>query len=71
MLQELNLPFDTTKVPVEELAAFFEHMPAGAYPHLTEFTLGHVLQPGYAYVQEFMFGLDLVLEGLERRRART
>lgn len=67
-LQELNLPFDTTKVPVEELAAFLQHMPTGEYPHLTEFALGHVLQPGYAYANEFMFGLDLILDGLERIR---
>ncbi|HEY9897966.1 MAG TPA: TetR/AcrR family transcriptional regulator [Pantanalinema sp.] len=70
-LQELSLPFDTTKVPEAELAAFFDHMPAGAYPHLTEFALGHVLQPGYAYANEFMFGLDLILDGLERSREKA
>lgn len=68
VLQELNLPFDTTKVPVEELKTFFQHMPPGAYPHLTEFALGHVMQPGYAYANEFMFGFDLILDGLERLR---
>lgn len=67
-LQELSLPFDTTKVPVEEMAAFFQHMPAGEYPHLTEFAMGHVLRPGYAYANEFLFGFDLILDGLERLR---
>lgn len=70
-LQELSLPFDTTKVPVEELAAFFQHMPEGAYPHLTEFALGHVMQPGYAYANEFLYGLDLILDGLERSREQA
>jgi hypothetical protein len=38
------------------------------YPHLTQFTVEHVLQPGYDYGSEFEFGLDLVLDGLERAR---
>jgi Tetracyclin repressor-like, C-terminal domain len=37
-------------------------------PHLTELTVQHVLQPGYDYADEFEFGLDLILEGLERVR---
>ncbi len=41
--------------------------PADEYPHLTEFTTEHVLQPGYDYGDEFEFGLDLILDGLERR----
>ncbi|MNY74566.1 hypothetical protein D3C86_2136240 [compost metagenome] len=53
------------------MAAFFEHMAADAYPHLTEFALGHVMQPGYAYANEFMFGLDLILDGLEGSRAQA
>jgi Tetracyclin repressor-like, C-terminal domain len=38
------------------------------YPHLAELTVNHVLQPGYAYGDEFEFGLDLILDGLERAR---
>ncbi len=38
------------------------------YPHLTELTVNHVLQPGYAYGDEFEFGLNLILDGLERAR---
>jgi hypothetical protein len=36
------------------------------FPYLAEFTRVHVLQPGYDYVQEFEFGLDLLLDGLEK-----
>lgn len=36
------------------------------YPHLTELMVEHVLQPGYDYGNEFAFGLDLLLNGLER-----
>ncbi len=38
----------------------------GEYPHLTELTVEHVLKPGYDYGAEYRFGLDLILDGLER-----
>jgi hypothetical protein len=44
----------------------FDRMTAELFPHLTEFAAGHVLQPGYDYGAEFTYGLDLVLDGLER-----
>jgi hypothetical protein len=31
----------------------------------------HVLQPGYDYADEFEFGLDLILDGLERAGITT
>ena len=40
--------------------------PAGEYPHLSEFTVEHVLRPGYDYADEFASGLDLILDGLKR-----
>ena len=40
--------------------------PARQYPHLAEFMFGHVLQPAYDYGHEYEFGLDLILDGLER-----
>ncbi|MDX6233295.1 MAG: hypothetical protein QOH68_2310 [Nocardioidaceae bacterium] len=41
------------------------------YPHLVEFTVEHVLKPGYDFGTEFEFGLDLVLDGLQRVSARA
>lgn len=35
------------------------------YPHLTELAVEHVLKPGYDYGNEFEFGIDLILDGLE------
>jgi len=32
---------------------------------LAEFTLQHILRSGYDYGDEFVFGLDLILDGLE------
>ena len=35
------------------------------YPHLVEVVGGHVAQAGYDYDSEFLFGLDVILDGLE------
>jgi hypothetical protein len=36
------------------------------FPHLREVVGGHVAQAGYDYEAEFVFGLDVILDGLER-----
>jgi len=36
------------------------------YPHLVEVVAGHVATAGYDYDSEFLFGLDVILDGLER-----
>jgi AcrR family transcriptional regulator len=38
----------------------------GHYPHLVEVVGGHVAKAGYDYTTEFLFGLNLILDGLER-----
>jgi AcrR family transcriptional regulator len=38
----------------------------GEYPNLVEVVGGHVAQAGYDYDKEFLFGLDVILDGLER-----
>jgi AcrR family transcriptional regulator len=38
------------------------------YPHLVEVVGGHVAKAGYDYAAEFAFGLDLILDGLDRLR---
>ena len=65
-LQEANLPFDTGEQTAELANAIMSRFPAGEYPHLTDLTVEHVLQPGYDYADEYQFGLDLILDGLDR-----
>lgn len=65
-LQEATLPFDTAEEAADVGRQMFDRMTAELYPHLTEFAAGHVLQPGYDYGAEFEYGLDLILDGLER-----
>jgi AcrR family transcriptional regulator len=38
------------------------------YPHLVEVVGGHVAKAGYDYAAEFLFGLDLILDGLDKLR---
>jgi AcrR family transcriptional regulator len=67
-LQEKTLPVDTPG----ELAAAAEDLrrqfSADDYPHIAKTISEHVTQPGYDFADEFEFGLDLILDGLERLR---
>ena len=68
-LQEAALPFegpDSVGSVAEPMMAL---MAAGEYPHLVEMATSYYLQPGYDFADEFGFGLDLVLDGLERSLA--
>jgi AcrR family transcriptional regulator len=38
------------------------------YPYLVEVVGGHVAKAGYDYATEFLFGLDLILDGLDKLR---
>ncbi|WP_284575926.1 TetR/AcrR family transcriptional regulator [Streptomyces sp. 2P-4] len=67
-LTEAALPFEPGEVE-GAVADFLGQFPAQAYPHLAEFAREHVMQPGYDHGAEFDYGLDLILDGLERRLA--
>jgi AcrR family transcriptional regulator len=65
-LQEASLPFNTPQETAEVAQTIMAEFPAEAYPHLSELAVQHVLQPGYDFGDEFEFGLELILDGLER-----
>jgi len=65
-MQEPSLPFDTAQETADIAQAIMARFSPGEYPHLTELTIEHVLQPGYSYANEFEYGLDLILDSLER-----
>ena len=68
-LQEATLPLGDTEAETAEVAKMMmAQFPSEEYPHLTEFSVEHVLRPGYNYGDEFGFGLDLILDGLEKTR---
>lgn len=65
-LQEsVSLPFDKEAAP-EVAERLLAQSPTDTYPHLAELAIGHVLQPDYDYGNEFEYGLDLILNGLDR-----
>jgi AcrR family transcriptional regulator len=65
-LQERGLPFDTPEETAALAQVMLAQFPADTYPHLAEFTFGHVLQPGYDFGSEYEYGLGLILDGLEK-----
>ncbi|MCH0542759.1 TetR/AcrR family transcriptional regulator C-terminal domain-containing protein [Streptomyces sp. MUM 203J] len=64
VLQELSMPFSGPAELDEVADAMLRDMPADTYPHLTELVTEHALKPGYAYADEFVFGLTLILDAL-------
>ena len=81
-LQEKTVPFETAEesaaVATEQVREFAElaegrQMAALAdeFPYLAEVVAGHVAKVGYDFASAFKFGLDLVLDALEQRRAAT
>ena len=68
-LTKINLPFEpATAGDVAE--TMLEPFPVNEYPNLVEFLNEHVMKPGYDYGDEFEYGLDLILDGLGKARAR-
>jgi len=70
VLQEVNLPFDSA----EGLAAmaddvYMPQLPPEQYPYLNE-SAAVLLAGGYDPATEFTFGLDVVIEALERFRVQ-
>jgi len=67
-LTKLNLPFDTADDVAEVAQSMLEPFPPDEYPNMVEILTDHVMKPGYDYGEEFEYGLDLILDGLERVR---
>ncbi len=64
-MQEANLPA-TSGAELADLAeTIIEPLPAADYPHLVELANEHVTRPDYDFGNEFSFGLELILDGLE------
>ncbi|GAB7106848.1 TetR/AcrR family transcriptional regulator C-terminal domain-containing protein [Streptomyces phaeofaciens JCM 4814] len=65
-LQEKTLPFDTPEETAELAESIMSGFGDGEYPYLAEIATSHVMRPGYSYGDEFAFGLDLILDGLQQ-----
>jgi AcrR family transcriptional regulator len=70
-LTKMNLPF-TASVEIEAVAEeMLQPFSPDEYPNLVELITEHAMKPGYDYADEFVYGLDLILDGLERARTRA
>ena len=64
-LSEAALPINGTESVADIAESIMEQFfDPKAYPHLLEFTLQHVMQPGYDFGKEFGYGLTVILDGL-------
>ena len=70
--QQQNLTYTDAQEAAAAAQNILQQLPADQYPHLAEMITQHVMKPGYDYAKEFEFGLDLILDGLEKptRNAR-
>ncbi len=69
VLTELNLSFEPGAGADDFVAGIRHLLPADRYPRMVEFVEAQVVGRDYAYGDEFAFGLELILDGLERRLA--
>jgi AcrR family transcriptional regulator len=65
-LTKMNLPFAASDEVAEVARGMLDGFPATEYPNLVEFITDHAMKPGYDYGAEFEYGLDLILDGLEK-----
>jgi AcrR family transcriptional regulator len=70
-LTELTLPFGSSEgfAGVAEVAGnMVQGFRIGEYPYLAEMAVDRAMKPGYNYGDEFEYGLDLILDGIQRIR---
>lgn len=65
-LTKMSLPFETPEDVEEVTQRMMEPLPSTEYPHLARFVSEHIMRPGYEFAEEFEYGLDLILDALER-----
>ncbi len=67
-LTKMNLPFTSDDMVADMAQTMLEPFPFDEFPNLAAFVTEHIMQPGYDFGDEFEYGLDLILDGLERAR---
>jgi AcrR family transcriptional regulator len=67
-LWQANMPFETHEELADLAEAFLRELPADEYPYFAEHAQWHLTETSADEPSEFDFGLDLILDGLERMR---
>jgi AcrR family transcriptional regulator len=65
-LQEKALPFENPQEAGEVAGVMLQQFPADQYPYLAETIAEVINKAGWRYADEFEFGLELILDGIER-----
>jgi AcrR family transcriptional regulator len=65
-LTKMSLPFEDTSDIAEVAETMLAPFPVNAYPNLAAFITEHAMKPGYDYADEFGYGLELILDGLDK-----
>jgi AcrR family transcriptional regulator len=71
-LQEKGFALQRNSLPADEESlakAMLRQLPPNEYPYIAETVGGYVTGAGFEFADEFEFGLDLILDALERLRA--
>ena len=63
----VNMPFDSREELLDMAEQFIPQIPVDRFPYVIEHAKEHLEDPDPDEPSEFEFGLDLILEGLERR----
>jgi len=63
---QMNLPFESSEEIAEVAQTMLQPFPVNQFPNLAAFITEHAMKPGYDYGDEFEYGLDVILDGLER-----
>jgi AcrR family transcriptional regulator len=69
-LWQQTIPFKKSDL-LELGAAFIQHLPADTFPYLIEHVHQHLNDTSHDGMGQFEFGLDLILDSLERLRERA
>ena len=69
-LSEAALPIHGPDTVPEIAESMMQQFSPELYPNLLEFTVQHVVRPGYDFGAEFDFGLEVILDGLAASLAR-
>jgi AcrR family transcriptional regulator len=65
-MTQATVPFETQDEMTAMAENMFDPFPPNQYPNLAEFVNEHVMKPKYEYADEYEYGLDRILDAIER-----
>lgn len=68
VLQEVNIPISNEENMPEVASEIMSGVPKDLFPNLHKIATEYVMQEGYSYSNEFVYGLDLILDAIFRKQ---